>query len=107
MEDAAEYADPSIFFRIHQHFFATCTAAVDIDGGPDTFFDQFPIEHDFQVSSAFEFLKDHLIHFASGLDQGRGDDRQRAAFFDFACRAEESFGSLQGVGVQAARENLA
>ena len=69
--------------------------------------DQPAIEHDFQVAGAFELLEDHLVHLAAGVDQRRGDDRQRAAFFDLAGRAEEALGPLQGVGVDAAGEDLA
>ena len=69
--------------------------------------DQFAVEHDLQVAGAFELLEDHFVHAAAGVDQGRGDDRQRAAFFDLAGGAEESLGPLQGVGVDAAGEDLA
>ncbi len=61
----------------------------------------------FGVAGAFEFLEDHFVHLAAGVDQGGGQDRQAAAFFDVAGGAEESLGLLQGVGVHAAGEDLA
>ena len=90
-----------------QHLFAARAAAVDVDRRPDALVDQLAVEHDLQVAGAFELLEDHLVHLAAGVDQRGGDDRQRAAFFDLAGRAEEPLGPLQGVGVDAAGEDLA
>ena len=65
------------------------------------------VEHDFQVAGAFELLENHFVHLAAGIDQRRGEDRQRAPFFDLAGRAEELLRLLQGVGIDAAGEDLA
>jgi len=45
---------------------------------------------DLAVAGALEFLEDHLVHAAAGVDQRGGNDRQRAAFLDVARRAEET-----------------
>ena len=44
---------------------------------------------------------------SNGPDEGRGDDGQAAAFLDIAGRAEEAFGALQGIGIQAAGKHAA
>ena len=49
----------------------------------------------FHVAGALEFFKDNFIHAAAGVDQGRGDDRDAAAFFQGAGRAEEPLRALQ------------
>ena len=61
---------------------------------------------DFEVAGAFEFFVDDVVHPAAGVDQRSSNDRQRAAFFDVASRAEEALGFLQGVGVDAAGQYL-
>jgi hypothetical protein len=62
---------------------------------------------DFHVAGALELLVDHVVHAAAGVDQGGGDDGQRAAFLDVARRTEEALGLLQGVGVHTTGEYLA
>ena len=62
---------------------------------------------DFRVAGAFEFFKDDVVHARAGVDQSRGDNRERPAFLDIARRAKKSLGSLERVGVDTARENLA
>ena len=67
----------------------------------------FPVEHDFRVTGALELLEDHLVHAAAGVDQGGGDDGERAALLDVARGAEEALRPLQRVGVDAAGQHLA
>jgi hypothetical protein len=62
---------------------------------------------DFHVAGALELFVDHVVHAAAGVDQGGGDDGQRAAFLDVASGAEEALRLLQGVGVDAAGQHLA
>ena len=58
---------------------------------------QLAVEMNFHVSGAFEFFKDHVVHTASGIDERRGDNGERSAFFDVARRSEEALGPLQGI----------
>ena len=51
-----------------------------------------PIENHLHVASALELFEDDFIHARAGIDERRGDDGQRAAFFDVPRRAEERFG---------------
>ena len=60
------------------------------------------VEHQFRVTRAFKFFEDHFVHADAGFDKRRGDDRQRAAFFDIASRAEKALWPLQRVGVHTA-----
>ena len=81
--------------------------AVDVDGRPDALVDQPAVEVHFHVAGPLELLEDHLVHAAAGVDQGGGQDRQAAAFLDVAGGAEEALRLVQGVGVDAAGEDLA
>jgi hypothetical protein len=65
------------------------------------------VEHDLAVAGALELLEDDLVHARAGVDERGGDDRERAALFDVARRAEETLRALQRVGVDAARQHLA
>src|SRR4051812_5325730 len=58
------------------------------------------------VARALELLEDHVIHARSSIDEGGRDDRQAAALFDVARRAEKALRALQGVGINTARKNL-
>src|SRR4029077_16823743 len=78
-----------------------------IDGREDALVDKLTLEDDFAVARAFEFFKDHVIHSGTGVDQGGGDDGQRAAFLNVAGGAAETLRTLQGVGVHAAGEHFA
>ena len=62
---------------------------------------------DLGVAGALEFLVDDVVHAAAGVDQGGGNDGQRAAFLDVAGRTEEALGLLQGVGIDATGQHLA
>ncbi len=91
----------------HQQLFLAGAGAVDVDGREDAAVDQLAVQVQLHVAGALELLEDHVVHPGAGVDQGGGDDRQRAAFFDVAGRAEEPLRPLQGVGVDAAGEDLA
>ena len=61
----------------------------------------------FHVARAFEFFVDDFVHFRAGIDQGGGDDGERAGFFGVARRAEKAFGALQSAGIHAAAQDFA
>ena len=58
------------------------------------------------VAGALELLVDDFVHPRAGVDQRRGDDRQRAAFLEVPRGAEEPLRPLQRVRVEAAGEDL-
>ena len=62
---------------------------------------------DFVVARALEFFVDHVVHARARVNERGADNRERAAFFDVAGRAEDALGPFECVGVDAAREHLA
>src|SRR3569832_665788 len=93
--------------RMGEQLFATRARAVDVDGGIDALLGDLAIEMDVVVARALELFVYHVVHARAGLDQRRGDDGERAAFFDIARGAEEAFRPLQRIGVDTAGEHLA
>ena len=51
--------------------------------------------------------QEDIVHPASSVDQGRGQNGQRTTFFQFPCRTEKGLGVLQRVGIQAASHGAA
>ncbi len=82
-------------------------ALADVERREDALVGNLAVEDDFRVTGALELFEDDLVHAAAGVDQGGGDDRERAALLDVARRAEEALGALQGVGVDTAGQHLA
>ena len=104
IEKLAQHPDLLQDVRFDQQFFLARAGAVDIDGRIDAFFRHAPVKVDFHVAGTLEFLIDHIIHARAGIDQRGGDDGKRAAFLDISGGAKKTFGALQGVGVDAARQ---
>src|SRR5690606_5400416 len=90
-----------------QQLFATRTGTAHVDGREHALLRHLAVEVQFHVASALEFLVDHLVHLRTGVDQTGGDDGQAAAFLDIACCTEETFRTLQGVGVHTTGQYLA
>ena len=85
-----------------QQLFLAGAAAVEVDGREHALFVEAAVQVNLTVAGALEFLKDHLVHAAAGIDQRGTDDGQAATFFNFPGGAEKTLGALQGVGVNAA-----
>ena len=95
IQDAAHDPDTAeIVFRNQQLFLAR-SGALQVDSREQTLVAQAAIEMDFAVAGAFELFENHVVHARAGIDQRSRNDRQRAAFFDVARRAEETLRSLQ------------
>src|SRR5688572_7788270 len=58
---------------------AAGAARRDVDRGIDPLLGEAPIELDLGVARALELLEDDVVHPRAGLDEGSGDDRQRAS----------------------------
>src|SRR5215217_5357268 len=84
-------------FLADQQFFLARAGALQVDCWKQSLITQTTIEVDFRVTRTFELFEYHVVHARAGVDQRRGDDRQRAAFLDVARRAEESLRTLQRV----------
>ena len=52
-----------------------------------------------QVAGSLELFENHVVHAATGINQGSGNDSQAAAFFDVSCGTEKALGALQSVGI--------
>lgn len=56
---------------------------------------QCAVELNLRVARPLEFLKDDIVHAASGFHQNRRDDGQASAFFEIPRRTEKAFGLVQ------------
>src|SRR5215203_4437977 len=104
VEDAPDLPDSLGLGRLHEQLLLTRRGVLDVDGRVDPTVRQLPIEPELHVARALELLEDDLVHPAAGLDQRRGEDRQRAAVLDVPRRPEELLGRIQGRGIHAARQ---
>ena len=103
----AEFPDAVEFIGMEEEFLLACTAFLHIDGGVDAFFGEMAVKVEFHVAGSLEFLEDDLVHLAAGIDKGGGDDGEAGVVFDVTRGAEETFGFMEGVGVNPAGEYLA
>ncbi len=85
----------------------TRAGTLNVDSREHALVHKLAVQDDFHVAGALELFEDDLVHARAGIDQRGGDDGERATLFNVAGRAEEAFGALQGVGVDAARQHLA
>src|SRR5258706_4646440 len=92
---------------LDQQLLAPRAGAVHVDGRIDALLVHPAIEVDLHVAGALEFLVDHVVHAAAGVDQRSRYDRQRSTFFNVASGAEKPLGLLQAVLVEATAEHLA
>ena len=83
-----QVANPFELIGVEKKLLAARSAAGQIDRRPNSSLDQTSVEHNFQIASPFELLEDNLIHLATGLDQGRRNNRERAPLFKLARCAE-------------------
>src|SRR5690606_16250052 len=107
MEELAQDPDLLEHVGLDQELLAPGARAIDVDGRVDPLFHHPAVEVKLHVAGALELFVDDFSRPTAGVDQGRGDDRERAAFLDVAGRAEEALGALQRIGVDAAGQNLA
>ena len=107
VQDLAQDPDPLELFGVAEELLLASPRATNLDRGEHPAISEGPVEVELHVAGALELLEDDLVHAGVGLDQSRGNDRQRAAELNVPRRAEEALGSLEGVGVDTAREDLA
>ena len=106
-KDPAKNVDlRQLVLRRDQLFFPR-TGLHDVDGRESPLVSDLPVEHDFRVTRAFEFLEDNFVHTAAGIDQRGCHDGQRSAVFHVPRSTEETLRTLQGVGVDTTGQNLA
>ena len=78
------YYNGLLLIRCQKQIFSSCSRFGYVDGREDAAFLQFPVEHEFHVSGAFEFLVNDIVHLASGVHKRRCQEssgfRPRACF---------------------------
>ena len=74
-----------------------------INGGEETLLSNASIEHQLHVARAFELLEDHLITPSTRVDQTRGQHGEGSRCLDVSGRPEDSFGPVEGHGVDTTR----
>src|SRR5215470_12588700 len=89
VQHAAQYPDSVEVLLRDQQLFLARARLLQVDRREDALVRELAVEMYFEIACALELFEDHVVHSASGFDQGRGDDRQGAALFDVTGRSEE------------------
>ena len=92
---------------VNQQFFLTGAGAGNINRREEAFIGQFSIKNDLRVAGSIEFFKDNFVHAGTGINQSRGDNGQRSAFFNIAGCTENAFRPLESICIDTAGQNLA
>ena len=95
-EAAAEQGDAGEGLGVQEALFLAGARLLDVDGRPDAAVGQLAVEDELHVAGPLELLEDDLVHPAAGLDQGGGQDGERAPFVEGPGGAEEPLGDVQG-----------
>ena len=90
-----------------QQVVATSRRSHEVDSREDALVAERAVELKLHVAGSLELLEDHLVHLAACIDEGSGDDGERAASLDVAGSSEETLRFLQGIGVDTTSKNLA
>ena len=106
-EHAAQLPHHLQLLAVEQQLLVAGARGVDVDRRVDPPLGELAVEAQLHVAGALELLEDRVVHAAVRLDQRRGEDRQRAALFDVAGRAEELLRRVQRTGVDAAGQDAA
>ena len=78
-----------------EQVFAARTRCDDVDRRVDTFVGELAVELELHVARALELFENHLVHLRTGVDQRRGDDRQRPFLLRVAGCTEETLGFVE------------
>src|SRR3989338_787069 len=105
-ENPAQDPDPLEVGIGNQELFLTGGALVDVEAGEDPLLEELAVKHDLAIACAFELLENYFVHARAGVDQGRRDDRQRAAFLDLAGRTEETLRLMERVRINTSPQDL-
>src|SRR5215475_3501489 len=102
VQHPAELPDDLQLFGGHQQVFLAGAGGVHVHGGEDPLVGELTAQPQLHVAGPLELLEDHLVRAGAGLDQGGGQDRDRAAMLDVARRAEEPLRRVEGGRVHTA-----
>src|SRR5499427_5885568 len=101
VQHPAQLPDDLELVRREQDLFLAGARRVHVDRREEPLLRELAAQPQLHVAGALELLEDDLVHPGAGLDQGRGQDGQRAAVLDIAGRAEKPLGRVQRGGVHA------
>ena len=101
----AEYPNLLHLLFGQKELFLPGTGLLDAHRGEKPAVRELPVQVDFHVARALEFLEDNLVHSASGLDEGRGDDGETPPLLHVSGGAEKALRLVEGVGVHATGKN--
>src|SRR4029079_7011877 len=104
-EDSAQLPHHLQLLAVEQQLLVAGAGGVDVDRRVDAPLGELAIQPQLHVAGALELFEDRVVHAAVRLDERGGEDRQRAALFDVARRAEELLRRIQGSGVDAAGQD--
>ena len=104
-EHAAQLPHHLQLLAVEQQLLVASARRVDVDRRVDPSLGESPVEPQLHVAGALELLEDRLVHPAVRLDEGRGENRERAALLDVARGAEELLRRVQRTGVDTAGED--
>src|SRR5580692_10984290 len=107
VQHAAQLPDDLELIGREQDLFLTSARRVHVNRREEPLLRELAAQPQLHVAGALELLEDDLVHPGAGLDQGRGQDGQRAAVLDVARRTEEPLGRVQRGGVHATGEDAA
>src|SRR5690606_11452542 len=99
---AAQRVDALEHVRPKQQLFTPRRRLLDVEGREYAALLQLAAEVQLHIAGSFEFLVDHVVHFAAGIHQTGGDDRQAATFFDVARRAKDALWRVNGRRIESA-----
>src|ERR1039457_1093271 len=98
VQHAAQLPDDLQLLRRHQDLLLAGAGGIHVDGGEDPLVGELAAQPQLHVAGALELLEDDLVRAGPGLDEGRGQDGQRAAVLDVPGGAEEPLRRGQGGG---------
>ena len=106
-KNATQAKDKRTHLLVNQQVLVTRTGGNGVDSREDAAVGQVTVELELHVAGALELLKDDLVHLGAGVDEGRGQDGERATVLDIAGCAQEALGRIQCRRIDAARKDAA
>ena len=104
-KNATQAKDKRTHLLVNQQVLVTRTGGNGVDSREDAAVGQVAVELELHVAGALELLKDDLVHLGTGVDEGRGQDGERATVLDIAGCAQEALGRIQCRRIDATRKD--
>lgn len=82
---------------VNQQFFFARSGTSNVNGREQTLVGKFAIKDNFRIAGTFEFFKNNFIHTGAGINQRRGDNRQRTALFNVSAAPSRRLGRCRAL----------